>query len=264
MTDLSRTRRDSARQLQLAWLDENDLTPPPGDHSLDAHQAQHRPRAEGAVRRGLDALRLARIARAGSAGPTILRAIVGEEIVGRGLDDPGPYSMLEVLTPTMIDYARPELAAEMVPRLLSGQRILVPGLLRTRLGQRSGVADDARRAARRRLGDQRPEGVDELRAVRAPGACCSPVPARRTPRITKPSPRSSSTWTPPESRCARCAPCTASTSSARSTSTTWWCPPTACSASPATAGGWRWICCPTNARPASGSASPTCTRDSTR
>src|ERR1700709_1514886 len=54
-------------------------------------------------------------------GPDILRAIVGEEIVGRGLDHPGPYSMLDVLTPTMIDYARPELAAEMVPRLLSGQ-----------------------------------------------------------------------------------------------------------------------------------------------
>ena len=29
--------------------------------------------------------------------------------------------MLEVLAPTMIDYARPELAAEMVPRLLSGR-----------------------------------------------------------------------------------------------------------------------------------------------
>jgi alkylation response protein AidB-like acyl-CoA dehydrogenase len=29
--------------------------------------------------------------------------------------------MLEVLTPTMIDYARPELASEMVPRLLSGR-----------------------------------------------------------------------------------------------------------------------------------------------
>ena len=25
----------------VAWLDENDLTPPPGDHSLDAHHAQH-------------------------------------------------------------------------------------------------------------------------------------------------------------------------------------------------------------------------------
>ena len=24
-----------------AWLDENDLTPPPDDHSLDAHHAQH-------------------------------------------------------------------------------------------------------------------------------------------------------------------------------------------------------------------------------
>ena len=88
----------------------------------------------------------------GLGGPTILRAIVGEEIVGRGLDDPGPYSMLEVLTPTMIDYARPELAAEMVPRLLSGQETVVPGLLRTRLGQRPGVADHAGRAARRRRG----------------------------------------------------------------------------------------------------------------
>jgi len=48
-------------------------------------------------------------------------AIVGEEIVGRGLAEPGPYSMVEVLAPTMIDYAPAELAAEMVPRLLSGR-----------------------------------------------------------------------------------------------------------------------------------------------
>src|SRR5262249_10533030 len=33
----------------------------------------------------------------------------------------GIYSMVEVLTPTMISYARPELAAEMVPLLLSGR-----------------------------------------------------------------------------------------------------------------------------------------------
>ena len=50
----------------------------------------------------------------------MLRAIVGEEVVGRRLAEPGPYSMLEVLAPTMIDYAPAELAAEMVPRLLSG------------------------------------------------------------------------------------------------------------------------------------------------
>lgn len=57
----------------------------------------------------------------GLGGPALLRAVVGEEVVGRRLAEPGPYSMLEVLAPTMIDYAPPELAAEMVPRLLSGE-----------------------------------------------------------------------------------------------------------------------------------------------
>ena len=52
----------------------------------------------------------------------MLRAIVGEEVVGRRLAEPGPYSMLEVLAPTMIDYAPPELAAEMVPKLLSAAK----------------------------------------------------------------------------------------------------------------------------------------------
>ena len=37
------------------------------------------------------------------------------------LAEPGPYSMMEVLVPTMISYARPELAAEMVPRYLRGE-----------------------------------------------------------------------------------------------------------------------------------------------
>ncbi|HET9565351.1 MAG TPA: acyl-CoA dehydrogenase family protein, partial [Mycobacterium sp.] len=105
------------RSRLIAWLDENDLAPPPDDHTMDAHQAQHL--------RVLSALYDAGWMRygwpesaGGLGGPAILRAVVGEEIVGRGLDHPGPYSMLEVLAPTMIDYARPELAAEMVPRLL--------------------------------------------------------------------------------------------------------------------------------------------------
>lgn len=102
-----------------AWLDEHDLTPGP-DHSLEAHMSQ-----------------MARVSRAlydadwmrygwpvevgGLGGPAILRAVVGEEIVGRRLAEPGPYSMLEVLTPTMIDYAPDGLAADMVPRLLRGE-----------------------------------------------------------------------------------------------------------------------------------------------
>ena len=67
MTVRHRTSRSSGRSL-VAWLDENDLTPPPGDHSLDAHQAQHGPGAQRAVRRGLDALGLAAKPPADSAG----------------------------------------------------------------------------------------------------------------------------------------------------------------------------------------------------
>ena len=67
-------------------------------------------------------LRLAGITPAASAVRRSCGPIVGEEVVGRRLAEPGPYSMLEVLAPTMIDYARPELAAEMVPRLLSAGR----------------------------------------------------------------------------------------------------------------------------------------------
>jgi alkylation response protein AidB-like acyl-CoA dehydrogenase len=109
-----------------AWLDENDLTPSPDDHSLDAHHAQHS--------RVLSVLYDAGWMRwgwpesaGGLGGPAILRAVVGEEVVGRGLDEPGPYSMLEVLAPTLIDYARPELAAEMVPLLLSGRETWCQG-----------------------------------------------------------------------------------------------------------------------------------------
>jgi alkylation response protein AidB-like acyl-CoA dehydrogenase len=102
-----------------AWLDSHDLTPGP-DHSLEGHIKQ--------LARVHSALYDAGWMRygwptevGGLGGPAILRAIVGEEVVGRRLAEPGPYSMAEVLAPTMIDYAPTELAIEMVPRLLSGR-----------------------------------------------------------------------------------------------------------------------------------------------
>ena len=49
------------------------------------------------------------------------------------------------------------------------RRAVVPALLRARRRLRPGRAAHPRRAARRRLRRQRPEGVDELRAVRALG-----------------------------------------------------------------------------------------------
>jgi alkylation response protein AidB-like acyl-CoA dehydrogenase len=102
-----------------AWLEENDLTPGP-DHSLQGHMQQL-----ARVHRALydaDWMRYGWPTEVGGlGGPAVLRAIVGEEVVGRRLAEPGPYSMVEVLAPTMIDYAPAELAAEMVPRLLSGR-----------------------------------------------------------------------------------------------------------------------------------------------
>jgi len=102
-----------------AWLDENDLTPGP-DHSLRGHMQQFARVSQALydadwMRHGWP------VEVGGLGGPAVLRAIVGEEVVGRRLAEPGPYSMLEVLAPTMIDYAPAELAAEMVPRLLSGR-----------------------------------------------------------------------------------------------------------------------------------------------
>jgi alkylation response protein AidB-like acyl-CoA dehydrogenase len=102
-----------------AWLDDNDLTPGP-DHSLQGQMEQL-----ARVHRALydaDWMRYGwPVEVGGLGGPALLRAIVGEEVVGRRLAEPGPYSMVEVLAPTMIDYAPAELAAEMVPRLLSGR-----------------------------------------------------------------------------------------------------------------------------------------------
>ncbi|MGN2639950.1 acyl-CoA dehydrogenase family protein [Nocardia takedensis] len=101
------------------WLDANDLTPP-ADHSLDGQVAQL-----GRVRRALfdaDWMRYGWPAEVGGlGGPAVLRAVLGEEVASRELAEPGIWSMIEVLAPTMISYARPELAAEMVPLLLSGR-----------------------------------------------------------------------------------------------------------------------------------------------
>jgi alkylation response protein AidB-like acyl-CoA dehydrogenase len=95
----------------LSWLARHDLSPGP-DRSLDGQVAQL-----ARVRRALyDAgwMRYGWPARvSGLGGPAVLRAVLGEEVASRDLAEPGIYSMVEVLAPTMISYARPSLAAEM-------------------------------------------------------------------------------------------------------------------------------------------------------
>jgi alkylation response protein AidB-like acyl-CoA dehydrogenase len=63
----------------------------------------------------------------GFGGSTLHRAYLGEALTTRELVEPGIYSMTEVLAPTMVDFAPPELAAAMVPRLLRGDETWCQG-----------------------------------------------------------------------------------------------------------------------------------------
>ena len=74
----------------------------------------------------------------GLGGSTLMRAYLGEALAFRDLIEPGVYSMTEVLAPTMIEFARPELAAEMVPRLLRGDETWCQGFSEPSTGSNLG------------------------------------------------------------------------------------------------------------------------------
>ena len=63
----------------------------------------------------------------GLGGSPMLRTELGAAIAARDLTDPGLFSLVEVLAPTLIDFAGPELAADVVPRLLSGAELWCQG-----------------------------------------------------------------------------------------------------------------------------------------
>src|SRR5215470_1490793 len=63
----------------------------------------------------------------GRGGPPMLRTELGAALAERDLTDPGLFSLIEVLAPTLIDFAAPELAAAVVPRLLSGVELWCQG-----------------------------------------------------------------------------------------------------------------------------------------
>ncbi|KOU58907.1 acyl-CoA dehydrogenase [Streptomyces sp. MMG1533] len=139
------TTVEEFRSALRAWLADHDLSPGP-DHSLDAQVAQL-----ARVRRALfDAgwMRYGWPAEVGGlGGPAAFRAVLGEEVATRGLAEPGIYSMVEVLAPTMISYARPPLAAEMVPLLLGGREQWCQGF--SEPGSGSDLASLTTRAAPR-------------------------------------------------------------------------------------------------------------------
>jgi alkylation response protein AidB-like acyl-CoA dehydrogenase len=63
----------------------------------------------------------------GYGGSTLLRGYLGEALAIRDLVQPGFYCMQEMLAPPVISYGRPEVAAELVPRLLNGDEMWCQG-----------------------------------------------------------------------------------------------------------------------------------------
>ena len=63
----------------------------------------------------------------GLGGSSLLRAYLSEAVTARDLVEAGLYSMPEVLAPSVITFARPELATEMVPLLLRGDEVWCQG-----------------------------------------------------------------------------------------------------------------------------------------
>ena len=122
--DLETFRRDLG-----AWLDANtdDLTPPyDGAGSMDEHMAHY-----AHVKRGLFDAGFGRYgwpeSVGGLGGSPLLRAIVGEEINFRDLADPNAWTMIEVLAPTVIDFAQLEISARFVPPFIRGDEMWCQG-----------------------------------------------------------------------------------------------------------------------------------------
>ncbi|WNM31913.1 acyl-CoA dehydrogenase family protein [Streptomyces sp. Li-HN-5-11] len=135
---------DDFRRALRAWLDTHELSPG-SDRGLDA-QVSQLARVRGAL---WDAgwMRYGWPREVGGlGGPSVLRAVLGEEVASRDLAEPGIWSMAEVLVPTLIDYAPPALAAEMVPRLLGGREQWCQGF--SEPGSGSDLASLSTRAVR--------------------------------------------------------------------------------------------------------------------
>ena len=111
----------------VTWLDGEDLAPPfEGPGTLDEQVAQY-----FRIKQALWSTGFGRAGWpervGGLGGAALLRAVVGEEIATRQLADPGCWSMIEVLAPTVLAFGPDELVAEVVPPLLRGDELWCQG-----------------------------------------------------------------------------------------------------------------------------------------
>ncbi|WP_420640425.1 acyl-CoA dehydrogenase family protein [Candidatus Poriferisocius sp.] len=120
---------ETFRRDLTSWLEANAdrLTPPYQGHGSMDEQMAHYAMVKGALHdAGFGRYGWPEVV-GGLGGSPLLRAIVGEEINLRGLADPNAWTMIEVLAPTVIDFAPPEVAAEFVPGFLRGDEMWCQG-----------------------------------------------------------------------------------------------------------------------------------------
>lgn len=110
------------REGLVRWIEQNRtaLTPSYRDHGSTSQLIEHQRSVQamlfdaGWMRWGWPEIV------GGLGGSPLFRAVLGEELTSRGLVHSASFSMTEVLGPAVIKFADPQLAAEVVPKLLRG------------------------------------------------------------------------------------------------------------------------------------------------
>ena len=119
------------RNALVAWIDDHrsELDPPYRDHGSTEELLSHQARVQrllfdhGFMRWGWP------VEVGGLGGSPLFRAVLGEELTGRGLVHSAAYSMTEVLGPAVIEYADAYACGRSGAAHAPRRRDLVPGIL---------------------------------------------------------------------------------------------------------------------------------------
>ena len=99
----------------------------------------------------------------GGGRPPIERLIVGEEMIKAGAPIAASWFADRQMGPTLIAYGRPDQQAEFLPKILSGETTWCIGMSEPEAGSDLASLRTTADPPGRRVGDQRPEDLDELR-----------------------------------------------------------------------------------------------------